>query len=244
MRSKIGLLKILLPLLVVLLSLLGYDIYQGPSYSTETQEVKVEEVIDGDSIRVRDLQTDEVFQVRYVGIDAPELVGPAYKTCFGYQAKERNEELVSDQKVLLKFDIDKYDRFGRTLAHVFTLDELGEEEDSVEIRLLEEGYARFYHDKVNTLYQDELVQAALSAREGFLGLWGSCGEAQFGGKCVIKGNVTHTRGEYRKYYHLPGEEYYSRTKVSLLKGDKWLCTIEEAEAENFQHANVENPDQF
>lgn len=236
MKNKKGLLGIILGILAVLLSLLGYDFYLGPSYPSEIQKVKVVEVIDGDTIRVRDLETDEIFVVRYVGIDAPELVGFSYETCFGEEAKERNEELVLDKEVILKFDVDKYDRFGRTLAYVFTLDELGEEEVPAEIRLLEEGYARFYHDKINTLYQDELIQAALSAQEDFLGLWGSCGEAGFGGECVIKGNVTKAHGEYRKYYHLPGDEYYSRTEVDLLKGDKWFCTTEEAEAENFQHA--------
>jgi len=233
MKNKKDLLKVLLGLLAILLSILGIDLYQSQPYPLEAQKVKVEEVIDGDTIRVRDLESEEIFRVRYLGIDTPELEGPDYESCFGLQAKEKNEELVSDQKVALEFDIDRYDQFGRTLAYVYTIDELGEKETFVNLELLEEGYARFYLDKANTLYQDEFVETALTAQEDFRGLWGSCGEERFDEECVIKGNVDALG---RKYYHLPGDKYYSDTVVNLLKEDQWLCTIEEAEAKNFQRA--------
>jgi len=234
MRNRKSLLKILLGFLVVLLSLLGFDLYQGGQpYPSEAQEVEVEEVIDGDTIQVRDLQTDEIIRVRYLGIDTPELEGPDYESCFSSQAKEKNEELVLDQKLILEFDIDRYDQFGRTLAYVYTLDELGEKEIFVNLQLLEKGCARFYLDKQNTLRQAELVQAALSAQEDFSGLWGSCGEPQFDEKCLIKGNIDRLG---QKYYHLPGDKYYSQTQINPLKEDQWLCTVEEAEAKNFQRA--------
>jgi len=230
-KTKFSSLKVLLGLLAFFLSILGLNLYQGESSFSEAQEVGVEEVIDGDTIRVRDLQTDEIFRVRYLGIDTPELDGPGYESCFSSQAKEKNEDLVLDQKLILEFDIDRYDRFGRTLAYVYTSDILGEKETFVNLELLEEGYARFYLDKQNTLRQTELVQAALAAQEGFSGLWGSCGEAQFNEECVIKGNIDRLG---QKYYHLPGDKYYSQTEINLLKEDQWLCTIEEAEAKNFQ----------
>jgi len=182
---------------------------------------------------VRDSETDEIFTVRYLGIDTPELDGPDYESCFGLQAKEKNEELVLDEKLILEFDRDRYDRFGRTLAYVFVLDELGEKGTFVNLELLEQGYARFYLDKQNTFWQDEFVQAALAAQEDFSGLWGSCGELQFADECVIKGNIDRLG---QKYYHLPGDKYYSQTEINLLKEDQWLCTIDEAEAKNFQRA--------
>ncbi|KPJ56103.1 hypothetical protein AMJ49_05695 [Parcubacteria bacterium DG_74_2] len=242
MKNKRNLLKIILGVLVVLFSLLfGFDIYQDQSELSdvrEIEEVEAEEVIDGDTIRVKALETGEVFNVRYLGIDTPELEGPGYETCFYSQAKEKNEELVLDKKLLLEFDIDKYDRFGRTLAYVYVLDEQGEKETFVNLELLQKGFARFYLDNQNTLYQDEFVQAALSAQEDFLGIWGSCGESQFDGKCVIKGNVARHLEDrkYRKYYHVPGDRYYSKTIVNLIYEDQWLCSIEEAEAKNFHRA--------
>ena len=232
MEIRKNLLKILLGLLVIFLSLLGSDLFQDQSYPSDTTEIEVEEVIDGDTIRVRDIESNEVFDVRYLGIDTPELQGSDYETCFHSQATEKNEDLVLDERLVLEFDIDRYDRFGRTLAYVYTLDGQGEKETFVNLELLQKGYARFYLDKQNTLWQEELIEAALSAQEDSLGLWGSCGE--FNGKCVIKGNIDRLG---QKYYHLPEDKYYSQTEINLLKEDKWLCTIEEAEAENFQRAN-------
>ena len=230
-----NLLGIFIGFLVVLCYLFGVDFYQDQSYTLETEEVEVqvEKIIDGDTIQVRELQSDEVFNVRYLGIDTPELEGPDYESCFASQAKEKNKDLVLDKKVILEFDIDKYDRFGRTLAYVYALDEFGEKQTFVNLELLQEGYARFYLDKQNTLYEDELVQSVLAAHENFLGLWGSCGETSFDGKCVIKGNIDRLG---QKYYHIPGDKYYLSTKINPLKEDKWLCTIEEAEAKNFHRA--------
>ncbi|MCK5044868.1 thermonuclease family protein [Candidatus Parcubacteria bacterium] len=231
MEIRKYLLKILLGILVIFLSLLGFDLFQYQPCPCEANEVELKEVIDGDTIRVRDIESKEVFDVRYLGIDTPELQGSDYETCFSSQATEKNEDLVLDKRLVLEFDIDKYDRFGRTLAYVYTLDEQGEKETFVNLELLQKGYARFYLDKQNTLWQEELVQAALSAHEDSLGLWGSCGKD---GECMIKGNIDRLG---QKYYHLPEDKYYSQTTINLLKEDKWLCTIEEAEAENFQRAN-------
>ncbi|MDP2641603.1 MAG: thermonuclease family protein [Candidatus Yanofskybacteria bacterium] len=227
-------LKILVGLSLLLASLFGLTSFQDFPVSSGAQEVEVVEVIDGDTIRVRNLQTNEILRVRYLGIDTPELSGLAHETCFGSQAKEKNEELVLGQNLILELDTDPLDRFGRTLAYVYTLDGLGEKDTFVNLKLAEEGYARFFLDTQNTLRQQELVQATLAAQEGSLGLWGSCGEESFSGECVIKGNVDRLGN---KYYHLPEDKYYSQTVVNLLKEDKWLCAVEEAEAQNFQRAN-------
>ena len=98
-----------------------------------TVTVQVLDVIDGDTIKVKNLESGEIFNVRYMGIDAPEFNGPSYETCFADEAFDRNKELVLDKKLFLKFDMDRYDRFGRTLAYVYT-----EEELFVNLKLIEE----------------------------------------------------------------------------------------------------------
>jgi len=232
-REDLSLPKLLIELITVILFFLGINLYQYQPQPLEIKEVEVEEVIDGDTIRVKDTKSGEVFRVRYLGVDTPELDGVDYESCFGSQAKEKNEELALDQNLILEFDIDRYDQFGRTLAYVYTLDVLGEKDVFVNLELLEEGYGRFFLDKQNTLQQEELVQAALAAQEDASGLWGSCGETQFNEECVIKGNIDRLG---QKYYHIPGDKYYSQTIIDLLEEDQWLCTIEEAEAKNFQRA--------
>ena len=44
-------------------------------------------------------------------------------------------------------------------------------------------------------------------------------------ECLIKGNVS-SKGE--RIYHVPGGQYYSRTKIKTAKGERWFCTEAEA----------------
>lgn len=45
------------------------------------------------------------------------------------------------------------------------------------------------------------------------------------GPCLIKGNIS-SRGE--RIYHVPGGAYYSRTKISPAKGERFFCSEAEA----------------
>ncbi len=45
--------------------------------------------------------------------------------------------------------------------------------------------------------------------------------------CQIKGNIS-SRGE--RIYHVPGGAYYSRTKISPAKGERFFCSGAEARA--------------
>ena len=235
--------KILLVIVIAVFGLIGilmgenliFDNFDSGELGTG-EIVEAIEVIDGDTIKVKNLESGEIFKVRYLGIDTPELTGPSYETCFADEAAERNRELVLDKKLFLEFDMDKYDRFGRILAYVYA-----EDGTFVNLELIKEGFARFYLDDFNNSYQDEFLEAAMNAQENYLGLWGVCGEFQFGGNCIIKGNISTNNEDdfgnyYSKFYHLPGDTYYERTIVNLDKEDKWLCTIEEAEANGFKRA--------
>ena len=45
--------------------------------------------------------------------------------------------------------------------------------------------------------------------------------------CIIKGNISRT-GEH--IYHTLQSPYYFKTKIHTHKGERWFCTVEEAEA--------------
>ena len=45
--------------------------------------------------------------------------------------------------------------------------------------------------------------------------------------CRIKGNISSS-GE--RIYHVPGGEWYDRTKITAGKGERWFCTEAEAQA--------------
>ena len=52
--------------------------------------------------------------------------------------------------------------------------------------------------------------------------------------CEIKGNISVNTGE--KIYHLPGQYYYSDTRISLLQGERWFCSEEAAQTAGWRKA--------
>lgn len=54
-------------------------------------------------------------------------------------------------------------------------------------------------------------------------------------RCVIKGNISSS-GE--RIYHVPGQKYYSKTKISPSKGERWFCTEKEAREAGWRKAKV------
>lgn len=49
--------------------------------------------------------------------------------------------------------------------------------------------------------------------------------------CAIKGNINRKGA---RVYHLPGSRDYDRTRIVENKGERWFCTIAEAEAAGWQ----------
>lgn len=56
-----------------------------------------------------------------------------------------------------------------------------------------------------------------------------CTEQQPG--CAIKGNI-NSEGE--KIYHVPGASSYSATQIDPGKGERWFCSISDAEANGWR----------
>ncbi|MFM2280941.1 MAG: hypothetical protein RLZZ444_3172 [Pseudomonadota bacterium] len=52
--------------------------------------------------------------------------------------------------------------------------------------------------------------------------------------CTIKGNISLNNGT--KIYHLPGQEFYNDTRISLDRGERWFCTEAEARAAGWRKA--------
>lgn len=53
--------------------------------------------------------------------------------------------------------------------------------------------------------------------------------------CNIKGNV-NTRGE--RIYHVPGQRYYSDTKISAPHGERWFCSEADARKAGWRKSKV------
>jgi micrococcal nuclease len=129
--------------------------------------VRVLEVVDGDTIRV-DLDGRET-PVRLIGVDTPEKDGPfTDEECFGAAASRFTVDGLGGRTVDLEFDVERTDRFDRTLAYVWVGGSLFNE------RLLSEGYAVLATFPPNVRYVDRFRAAQQRAREAGIGLWSAC----------------------------------------------------------------------
>lgn len=139
----------------------------APSGTGRTS-VPVIEVVDGDTIRA-DLDGQET-AVRLIGVDTPERDGPHTSLeCHGEEATRYTRDALAGRTVELEFDVERTDRFGRTLAYVWLDGELFNE------RLVRSGYAVVTTFPPNVRYVDRFTVAQRRARDEQLGLWGACG---------------------------------------------------------------------
>ncbi|RIK10486.1 MAG: nuclease [Acidobacteria bacterium] len=130
----------------------------------------VVKVIDGDTIDVARPGETAKERIRLIGVDTPETKDPRKPVqCFGKEASEFTSRLIG-RTVWLEYDVERKDRYGRTLAHVFLDDGA-----FFNLILAEEGYAQPLTIPPNVRYADRFVEGARKAREEGRGLWSSCG---------------------------------------------------------------------
>ena len=124
-------------------------------------------VVDGDTIEVR--YRGHVRDVRLIGVDTPETVHPFQPVeCYGREASRFTRNALEGRRVRLGFDVERLDRYGRTLAYVWVRGELFNES------LVRKGYAQVATYPPNVRYADRFRAAQREAREAGRGLWGGC----------------------------------------------------------------------
>lgn len=203
-------------------------------------EATVKRVVDGDTF---ELENGE--KVRMIGMDTPETVKPNHPVePYGKEASNFTKELLTGQKVTLKFDVEPYDKYKRLLAYVYLSDGT-----FVNEKLVRDGYARIMTIPPNVAKADLFLEAEREAREQNRGLWGLQDENKADSKKkenqpkksakesankaeqppegkLIKGNI-NSKGD--KIYHVPGSASYEQTNAEM-----WFATEEEAQAAGFR----------
>ena len=159
-----------LALVAALVLLAACDRSETTSWSTGGGgDVLVTRVVDGDTAEML-IEGGEV-DVRFIGIDTPETVAPGQPVeCYGQEASAYTESRLEGRTVRLEYDVERTDRYGRTLAYVWIGDELFNE------TLVAEGYALVTTYPPNVAYVDRFVAAQRAAREAGRGLWDACPE--------------------------------------------------------------------
>lgn len=128
-------------------------------------------VVDGDTLTIVYEGTE--VNVRLIGVDAPESVHPdeSQNTEAGVQASEQLEQMLEGvNQVYLEFDEEQYDTYDRLLAYVYLAEGVAFEE-SLNYRMVMEGYAVNKEYKPNVRYARELEDACEEAEESDRGLW-------------------------------------------------------------------------
>lgn len=127
--------------------------------------VQVKRVISGQSLQIFNSSGDNTpSQVRLIGIDAPDLKQQPW----GMNAKQRLEQLIDGQPLLLEFDVQQkycYQERCFLLAYVWRDDILLNEQ------LLKEGCVLFSPRSPNTKYNQRLAYAQELARLKGKGIW-------------------------------------------------------------------------
>lgn len=135
---------------------------------TETGKYTVTRVTDGDTVEVRP-EIDGVSDVRFIGVDTPEKYGPDGSQPLADEATAFTERILeeNENRITLRFDAEKMDRYGRALAYVYLPG--GRMHNRL---LLEKGYAQVATFPPNVRHLDEFRRAQAEAREAGRGIWG------------------------------------------------------------------------
>ncbi|MBX3549075.1 MAG: DUF4236 domain-containing protein [Xanthobacteraceae bacterium] len=208
--------------------------------SSLTEIVGRARVVDGDSIIINGLQ------IRLEGIDAPE----AEQVCTGAKGERWSCGITAAQRLagLVKGEVVTCkkigtDRYARVLA-ICSL------KGGTELNawLVREGLAVAF-----LRYSMRYVAVEREAKAARRGLWAGSFDLPWDWRagnrqpiaappgllqqpapatrprteCTIKGNI-NSRGE--KIYHVPGSKWYNRTQINERNGERWFCSVDDAEA--------------
>ena len=131
-------------------------IHPGYSY------YNVRKVYDGDTVLLTNGQ-----KVRFLGINTPEVEGRNKSAePGGEEAKNWLSGQLKNKKIRLESDVEKKDKYGRLLAHVFT-----EDGAHLNLELVKAGLAAVNIHPPNLKYVDTLLTVQEKAENARRGLW-------------------------------------------------------------------------
>lgn len=122
----------------------------------------VEKVFDGDTIMLSNGE-----KIRLLGINTPEVAGRNKNAeAGGEAAKAWLKTHLAHKKVKLERDVEKQDKYHRTLAHVFTTDK-----EHINLELVRQGLAAVAFFPPNLKYEEQLLEAQNQAERLGIGIW-------------------------------------------------------------------------
>jgi len=162
----------------------------------------VTKVIDGDTVLI-----EGGYSVRLLGIDTDERGKSCYET-----AKERLEEMVLGQEVILESGKDDLDQWCRYLRYLF-LDDV-----NIGLEMVKEGFAVARASTEGSKYQSEIALAEKNAIDNKVGCkWGGYGATKSGlinrDKIYQWSKLTPELTNLEKIESCSADEYYNQEVI-------------------------------
>ncbi|MFZ5965107.1 thermonuclease family protein [Thalassococcus sp. BH17M4-6] len=190
-------------------------------------------VIDGDTFDVGGTR------VRLHAIDAPEtdqLCGgqgaPAWE-CGAWVRREVRARFDGQFATCETRDIDRYDRIV-AICHIAGRD-IGEMlvSDGLAFAYRQYGWDYDLQEKAAAVAGRGLHATGVTSPAAFrrIGRKAAVQEAPTG--CTIKGNISR---DGKRIYHMPGQNWYDKTRIDPTKGERWFCSEADARQAGWRKA--------
>lgn len=203
-------------------------------------------VVDGDTVEIAGKR------IRLNGIDAPESRQycddpKGFEYPCGRSAAQALEEFLAASRPLRCNFVDR-DRYGRLVGNCARADGR-----NIQAWLVEQGLALDWPRYSKGAFATQQASAEAAHRGVWQGRfdlpwdWRAAnadkvnvaeeappGFGLLGSACNIKGNISVSTGE--RIYHVPGQEHYDETVISVGKGERWFCSEDEARAAGWRKA--------
>lgn len=125
----------------------------------EKIRVSLDKCVDGDTAWF--VINNKRVKVRFLGVDTPEVNEYYGDVASAYTCKM----LTSSKDIYIEYDIDRYDKYDRTLAWVYV------DTNNLSELLVSKGYARVRYVYDDYKYIDELCDKEYDAYNNKFGIW-------------------------------------------------------------------------
>ena len=145
----------------------------------------VTKVYDGDTVLL-----DNRLKVRLLNINTPEIERyPKSGEAGGEIARKGLKRLLAGQKVRLETDVERKDKYGRTLGHLFTVSGL-----HLNLEMVKKGWATVSLHPPNLNYSKAMLLAQQKAQSEQIALWGM---VEYQPKVIANGLAKRSHGWQR-----------------------------------------------
>lgn len=196
--------RFFMPVIFLIFSLTSYantEITKNCVSTHFDETVRIDHVIDGDTVILSDNR-----HIRLIGINTPEISHDSNKRsdAGAKQARTALRKIINGHKhVQLYYDKERFDKHGRTLAHLFLMDGI-----NVQETLLRMGWAMPIRIAPNLSFVECYLAASQDAKDDHRGIWELSRYQPH--------SVSDLLGSEKGFYYIAGEvKRVSESRTSL-----------------------------